>query len=166
MKKLLFTTIFFIFTTCLCNAITLQTGISLTENVPQGFFGTWKVKSILTYSNNKEIFNEKTTDYWNLSKQNNVITLNNPLSGATATVTLNDVKNNQITFTHTSKNKNAKMTETPTLTLNGENFYGTDKIIVERYKNGELISTDIVIYKITATKISGNSAEAIFTSHY
>ena len=55
------------------------------------------------------------------------------------------------------------MTETPTLTLNGENFYGTDKIVIEKFKDGKKISTDIVVYKIQAHKISGNDA-AIFMS--
>ena len=56
------------------------------------------------------------------------------------------------------------MTETPTLTLNGENFSGTDKIVIEKFKNGEKISEDVVIYKITAKKLSGNSARTIFMS--
>ena len=56
------------------------------------------------------------------------------------------------------------MTETPTLTLNGENFYGTDKIVIEKYKNGKKISTDIVVYNIKAKKLIGNSAASILTS--
>ena len=38
---------------------------------------------------------------------------------------------------------------------------GTDKIVLERYKYGEKISQDIVIYEITAEKISGDSALSI-----
>ena len=47
------------------------------------------------------------------------------------------------------------MIETPTLTLSGENFHGTDKIVIEKYKNGDKVSTDIVIYNISAEKLSG-----------
>ena len=142
----------------------LKAGVSLSDQVPKGFFGSWKITSIMTYSNNPKIFNEKTTDYWNLSKVDDVITLTNPISGAEASVTVEDVKGNQIKFTHVTKGRNGKMTETPTLTLNGENFYGTDKIVIEKYKYGELISTDTVVYKITAEKLSGNSAKTIFMS--
>ena len=126
----------------------LKAGVSLSDQVPKGFFGSWKITSVMTYSNNPKIFNETTVDYWNLSKIGDVITLSNPVSGAEASVTVEDVKGNQIKFTHVTKGRNGKMTETPTLTLNGENFYGTDKIVVEKYKYGELISSDTVIYKI------------------
>lgn len=168
MKKLLFIfLIFFIFQPsfpAFAEGMVLKAGVSLSDQLPQGFFGSWKIVSVMTYSNNKKIFNEVTTDYWNLSKQNDVITLSNPVSGAEASVTVEDVKGNQIKFTHVTKGRNAKMTETPTLTLNGENFHGTDKIIIEKYKYGEKVSTDVVVYKITATKLSGNSAKAIFMS--
>lgn len=165
MKRLIALFLIFLFWIPAQNAcsesMVLKAGVSLSDRVPQGFFGSWKIKSVMTYSNNKKIFNEETTDYWNLSKVDDVITLTNPISGAEASVTLEDVKGNQIKFTHVTKGKNAKMTETPTLTLNGENFSGTDKIIIEKYKYGEKISEDVVIYKITAQKISGSSATSI-----
>lgn len=110
------------------------------------------------------MFNEVTTDFWNLSKVGDVITLTNPVSGAEASVTVEDVKGNQIKFTHVTQNKNAKDRVSLTLTLNGENFYGTDKIVIEKYKYGEKVSSDVVIYKIKAQKISGNSAQSIFMS--
>jgi len=135
----------------------------MSDQIPKGFFGTWKITSKLKESSNKTMFNNITTDIWNLSKYGDVIILANPISGAEATLTINDVQNNQITFTHISKNKIGKMTETPNLTLNGENFYGTDKIIIEKFKNGEKLSEDYVIYDIKAQKITGNSAETIFS---
>ena len=145
-------------------SMVLKGGVSLSDKVPKGFFGTWKIKSVMTYSNNKKIFNEQTTDYWNLSKDGDVITLSNPVSGAEASVTVEDVQGNQIKFTHISEDNNAKMTETPTLTLSGENFHGTDKIVIEKYKNGEKISTDIVIYDISAQKITGSDILDLFYS--
>ncbi len=145
-------------------AVTLKTGISLSNQVPSGFFGSWEITSTIQYSNNPSIFNEKSVDYWNLSKNGDVITLSNPMSGAEASVTVEEVNGNKITFTHVTQNKTAKMTEKPTLTLNGENFSGTDKIILEKFKYGEKISEDVVVYKITAKKLSGDSAFTIFTS--
>ena len=142
----------------------LKGGVSLSDKVPKGFFGTWKIKSVMTYSNNKKIFNEQTTDYWNLSKDGDVITLSNPVSGAEASVTVEDVQGNQIKFTHISEDNNAKMTETPTLTLSGENFHGTDKIVIDKFKNGKKISTDIVIYDISAQKITGSDILDLFYS--
>ena len=139
----------------------IRGGVSLSDQVPKGFYGTWKVTSVQTYTNNPALFTERSTDYWNLSKDDDVITLSNPVSGAIASVTVKAVKNNQITFTRRKKDRNENVTETPTLTLNGENFSGTDRIVIEKYKYGELVSTDIVEYKIDAVKISGDGANKI-----
>ena len=139
----------------------IRGGVELSDMVPKGFFGTWKVTSVQTYTNNPLLFTERSTDYWNLSKEDDVITLSNPVSGAVASVTVKDVKNNQITFTRRKKDRNENVTETPTLTLNGENFSGTDRIVIEKYKYGELVSTDIVEYKIDAVKVSGDGAGKI-----
>lgn len=147
------------------DSIVLQAGVSMSDRIPKGFFGTWKIQSTIKESSNSKMFNNITTDFWNLSKAGDVITLTNPISGAEASLTIQDVKNNQIKFTHISENKNAKMTETPTLTLNGENFFGTDRIVVEKFVNGKKISEDYVIYDIKAQKISGSSAESFFTSN-
>lgn len=139
----------------------IQGGVSLSNQVPKGFFGTWKVTSTQIYTNNPDLFTDRSTDYWNLSKQDDVITLSNPVSGATASVTVSDVKNNQITFTRSKKDRNENVTETPTLTLKGENFSGTDRIVIEKYKFGELVKTDIVEYKIEAVRVSGAGASKI-----
>ena len=145
-------------------SVLLQTGISMTDQVPTQFFGTWKITSTINNTSNRKIFNEKTTDIWNLAKVNDVIILTNPISGAQTTLTIQDVKNYQIKFTHTSQNKIGKMTETPNLILDGENFYGTDKIVLEKFKNGEKISEDYVVYNITAQKISGMDIKSFFST--
>ena len=157
-------TMFAIMSSTVASGMTLKTGISLSAQVPNGFFGSWEITSTMQYSNNPSVFNEKSIDYWNLSKHGDVITLSNPMSGAEASVTIEEVNGNKITFTHITQNKTAKMTEKPTLMLNGEIFSGTDKIVLEKFKYGEKISEDIVIYKITAKKLSGDSALSIFTS--
>lgn len=141
----------------------IQGGVSLSNQVPKGFFGTWKVVSVQTYTNNQKLFTGESTDYWNLSKLNDVITLSNPVSGAEASVTLKEVNGNQIKFVRKSTSRSEVVEETPSLTLDGENFYGTDKIVIEKYKFGELIRTDIVEYRIKAVKVSGNSVKDIFT---
>ena len=162
MKKLLISAIVsvFLFLPAFSQTV-IKGGVALSDRVPKGFFGTWKVTSVQTYTNNPMLFTEKSTDYWNLSKEDDVITLSNPVSGAIASVTVKEVKNNQITFTRRKTDRNENVTETPTLTLNGENFSGTDRIVIEKYKYGRLVSTDIVEYRIKAVKVSGDGANKI-----
>ncbi len=156
MKKL-FLILVFLFNMTILSAfaegMVIQGGISLSSQVPKGFFGTWRITSIQTYTNNPRLFTGEGVDYWNLSKVDDVITLSNPVSGARASVTVEEVNGNQIRFIRTSDNKSERVVETPTLTLEGENFYGTDKIVIEKYKYGELVRTDIVEYRIRATKV-------------
>ena len=156
MKKI-FLTIIIIFNLILpiqaSQNMMLKAGISLTSQVPNELYGLWEVKSIMTYTNNPEMFNKISVDYWNISKSNDVITLSNPFSGAITSVTVEDVHDNEMKFKYITKNKKATMTEMPTIILNGEKFHGTDKIILEKYENDKKISEDIVIYKISATKI-------------
>ena len=141
----------------------IKGGVSLSNQVPKGFFGTWKVTSVQIYTNNPSLFTGESIDYWNLSKENDVITLSNPVSGAQASVTLEEVDGNRIKFLRKQDKKDEKVRETPILTLDGENFYGTDKIVIEKYKYGEHIRTDIVEYKISAQRVSGSSARDIFS---
>lgn len=141
----------------------IKGGVALSNQVPKGFYGTWKVTSVQTYTNNPSLFTGKSIDYWNLSKENDVITLSNPVSGAEASVTLEEVEGNRIKFVRKQDKNDEKVRETPILTLDGENFYGTDKIVIEKYKYGEYIRTDVVEYKITAQRVSGSSAGEIFS---
>ena len=131
--------------------------ISLVNIVPQGFFGTWKVISVQIYSNNPFMFNSMSVDFWKLEKSNNYLTLTNPQSGATATVTLEEVKDNTIKFVRKSETPYEKVVETPEITLNGENFYGTDTIVISSYKNDKLVSRNVVKFKIKGIKQSGAS---------
>jgi hypothetical protein len=141
----------------------LKGGVSLSNQVPKGFFGIWRIVSTQTYTNNRQLFTGESIDYWNLSRADDVITLSNPVSGALASVRVEEVNGNRVKFIRNSQSREEKVTETPVLTLDGENFYGTDKIVIEKYKFGELIRTDVVEYRIKARKISGNAANEIFT---
>lgn len=131
--------------------------VSLLNSVPEGFFGTWKVIAVQVYSNNPFLFNSMSVEFWKLEKKNNNLTLTNPESGATATVTLDEVNNNTIKFKRTSDTPFEKVIETPEITLNGENFYGTDTIIINKYKNDTFVGREMVKFKLRGIKQSGAS---------
>ena len=133
-------------------------GISLTDKLPTEIFGSWKVSAIQTYTNNSNKYRYlPSIEYWNIYKNNNVLTLENPQSGARASVTVKEVVNNTVSFTRESKKVDSEITETPTITIIGENFFGTDKMVIKNYKNGELISTDVVEFTIRGQKTGGVS---------
>lgn len=154
MKKLLTLILFF----CIhlsVNAKTLQGGISL-DKVPKVLYGSWIVSSIQIYTNNSKYNAPPSIDYWNIYRSSDVLTLENPQSNARASITIDEIKNNTITFTRISKKEDKETIETPTITIRGENFYGKDKMLIKKYKNNTLIDTDVIEFSIRGRKIGGN----------
>lgn len=139
----------------------LRGGVSLASQVPQGFFGKWKVNSELVHTTSMEFFAPYSIDQWTMMRSGDTITLENPESGAIASVTVNQVKGNTITFTRTKKDQYEEMTETPTITLVGENFYGTDKITIKKYKYNTLVKQDVVEFIVRGEKLYGSPVTKI-----
>lgn len=146
-----------------CDAQTvIQGSVSMADRVPSGFYGTWKVFSFRTNTTNYEDFGEYGVDLWNLSKSGDVITLSNPVSGASASILVNEVNGSTVRFKKVSYDGGEESVETPILTLGDDNFRGIDKIIINTYKNGRLIKQDSVEYKVRAVKVSGATIPDLF----
>ena len=64
----------------------IEGSISMSDQVPKGFFGDWRVVSVCTKTTDKELFGSKSLDIWTLSRNGEIITLMNPLSGARADI--------------------------------------------------------------------------------
>ncbi len=134
--------------------------VSILEKIPQGLYGSWIVHGVPIYSNTNS-FSAPSVDYWNIYRNNDVITLENPETNARASVTIDTVNNNTIKFTRKSDTTEEKTIETPTITINGENFWGTDKIVIKKYKDNKQIKTEITLFSIKGIKIGGNSSSEI-----
>lgn len=163
MKKVLFVLIglFFIITLSVKAAV-IEGSVAMSDKVPTGFFGDWKVVSVCTKSTDKELYNTKSVDIWTLSRNGDVITLRNPLSGARADITVDDVKGTTVKFEKIVNFPDEVSIETPILTLQGDNFTGVDKIVIRTLKDGKLIKEDYVEYQVRGTKISGSNISGIF----
>ena len=111
----------------------LTAGISV-EQVPKGFYGTWRVKSVLENSNSG-IFKDKSLDIWNLYRQNNVINLENPFSGAKASITISELGKNYIKFTKVGNYDGKKLTDSVRLYLNKDTFTGYNDLKLDSLDN-------------------------------
>ena len=99
-------------------------------------------------------------DFWNLSRSGDVINLNNPFTGASATVKLDYVEGNVIRFTKTgSYDGNKKLTDTVDLKLTGNTFTGVNYLTLETFsiRDNSLIKKDTATYLLKGEKISGTS---------
>ena len=96
---------------------------------------------------------------WNLSREGDVINLNNPFTGASASVTVDYVDGNIIRFTKTGEYDNKKLTDTVDLKLNGDTFTGINSLTLETFsiRDKSLIKKDTAMYVLKGEKISGSS---------
>lgn len=140
-------------------AETLQGGISI-EKVPNTFYGSWRVFAKIDKQTGSIYFKPQTVDFWNLSRMGNVIYLNNPFTGANASVKLDYVEGNLIRFTKTGEyDGNKKLTDTVDLKVIGDTFTGVNYLTLETYStlDNSLIKKDTAIYILKGEKISGES---------
>ncbi len=137
----------------------LKSGISLVENVPQGLMGNWRVFSELKKTDNPSRFKSQNIDLWNLSKQNGVIKLQNPFSGAEAEINVDEVSDNFIKFTKIGKYDSKRLTDTVELRLNNNSFTGVNIIKLESLSDidNSVIKTETARYNLKGERISGTS---------
>lgn len=163
MKKFLLIFIFLIFLISPSNSETLR-GSTSYDAPFKGFFGSWHVTSKIESSNNYSIFNKMSVDIWNLSGYNNVLILENGLTGAISQIKVDNALSNldgkKLKFTRTKEfEENGfkyKHIEQPEFILDGDIFRGYDTFTIEKYDlKGNLISVDVVKYKVIGQKIAG-----------
>lgn len=133
-----------------------QVGVSMIEHVPQNFFGTWRVKSVLLETDSPANFKKKNLDIWNLSRSGDVINLRNPFSGAEASVTLSYAGHNEVCFTKTSNYEGKRLTDTVKIVIDGSTFSGENRILLETLSNvdNSVIKTAEAVYSLSGEKIA------------
>ena len=141
-------------------------GSVLIEAMPAELYGTWNVKSTLISTNNPFLFRRQMSDIWTLRKDYDNITLSNPVSGATSTITVNDVQGNKAVFTRKKEeDKRVKESEVVEISIGADTFSGTDTFKLEFYdKNEVLLRQEKAIYRIEGDRISGPALKNLFTT--
>lgn len=141
-------------------AVTLNAGISVVDNVPSSFYGNWRVVAKIDKQSRNINFKPQLIVIWNLSRLGNVINLNNPFTGVSASVRLDYVEGNIIRFTRISEyDTNKKLTDTVDLKLNGDTFTGVNYLTLETFSTYDksLIKKDTAVYILKGEKLSGTS---------
>jgi len=137
--------------------------VAKSKELPHEFYGTWSVSSVVLETNEPETYYGRGSDVWTLQKDKDVITLSNPSTGASASITVDEVKGLSATFTRVENTDKFKEHEQVNITVYEDNFYGSDSIQIEHYKKGKYLYTSIVKYDVTGKKISGPAIKKIFS---
>lgn len=140
--------------------IVLKTGVSLNEMVPDKFFGTWRIKSKLLETNANGVFKNDNVDLWNISKDNSVITLDNPFSGARASISIKEVNGNKIVFEKEGRYDNKLLSDRVELYLDGDSFNGYNYLRLNTVSeiDGRIMDLQTAKYSLYGDKISGYNA--------
>ena len=158
MKKI-FLLIFMFFAIQTAQAAVLEAGVSV-EEIPEAFFGSWRVKATLENTNSYSTFKPQSMDFWNLSKVGDRVVLDNPFSGANAEISVQTIEGNLVVFSKKLPyDGNKVLTDTVTLRLGENEFSGINSLTLESYSlvDNHLMKTETAIYQIKGEKIAGES---------
>ncbi len=136
----------------------LNGGVSEVDKMPVEIYGKWAIHSTLLQAQNRDEFRESTSDMWIFSRMGDGITLTNPVTEASATISVDEVVNKTARFSRESQSSRKREKETVQIKIDGESFSGIDTFVIEKYKNGKLISQNVVKYKLQGTKVSGSNS--------
>lgn len=135
---------------------TLKAGVSMIDKVPKSFFGTWRVVSKLADTNSAQTFKPQSVDLWNLSRENDVLYLSNPFSGANASISIELAEGNLIRFKRRGNYDTRVLTDTVGIRLNGNTFSGYNDLTLETLSSVDkhVIKTERAKYTLTGEKIT------------
>lgn len=137
----------------------LQAGVAIDE-VPKSLFGTWRVNAKLDATNSYKSFKPQSVDFWNLSKQDDKLYLENPISGANAYVSIDTVEGNLIVFSRKTPFGNNKfLTDTVNLRIEGDKFSGVNYLKLESFSliDNHLMKTETAEYLVKGEKVAGEN---------
>ena len=138
--------------------LTLSAGVSV-EEIPEAFFGSWRITSKLESTNSYKTFKPTGCDLWNLSRVGDTVTLSNPFTGAKAEISVRAVEGNLVVFSKKAPYDNKVLTDTVSIRLGENTFTGINTLSLESFSlvDNHLMKTETARYLIKGEKISGDN---------
>ncbi len=135
-----------------------KAGVSLERQVPSSLMGTWRVAATLKSTDSPQTFKNVSVDIWNLSRTNDVISLSNPFTGASASINVSYVNKNTIKFTKVGDYDTQKLTDSVEITISGDTFTGKNSLRLVTYSDvdNSVLSEKTALYILKGEKISGS----------
>ena len=140
-------------------AVIIEGGVSI-DKIPKDLFGSWRVNAKLDRTNSPKTFKPQSMDFWNLSRVNEELILDNPMSGANSKISVKTVEGNLLVFSKkTPYDNNKVLTDIVTIRLNSSDFTGINDLKLETYSliDNHLMKTETATYLIKGEKIAGEA---------
>lgn len=132
----------------------LVAGVSKTLYLPAAMCGQWSVIGMLKQTNVPQT-NPVSSNLWILANENGQVTITNPENGANASVQVTAVLDNTATFVRSQQVGSLNVSETVTITVNGDRFTGTNFSKRQYTKPGKQTSTQFALFQLEGNRIGG-----------
>jgi hypothetical protein len=135
----------------------LSVTITKTLYLPPEMYGHWSVTGTRLETNAEWLFNPVVHDIWILDNQGEEVTVSNPVTGASASVSVDQVDGNTATFHRMVVSKaNRVFFEMPTITVNGDQMSGTTLNKYQHLKDGRIEKSYYARYQLEARRIGAS----------
>lgn len=134
----------------------LSITISKSLYLPPEMYGQWSITGTLVESNTEGFFNPVVHDIWVLELVGDEVVISNPVTGASASISVDKVEGNTATFHRLVVSKKSRVLfEMPTITVNGDRLTGTTINQIRFVNSGKVLRSYYARYSLEARRISG-----------
>ncbi len=132
----------------------LTATVSKTLYLPPAMYGQWSVTGTLIETNVPDTY-PVSNNIWILERQGERVYVSNPENGATASIDVKAAQGNTATFLKRDQLGRMTLSETVTITLDGDSFSGQNMKKLEYFRDGKLVKTQYALFHLNGTRISG-----------
>lgn len=143
------------------DAPTFQLNLVQQQFLPPAMYGTWNIKATVLKSDAPPWqYLPEASEIWTLGREQDVVTLHNVITNATATVAVDKAEGNTATFHHEASDarQRIKIRETPTITVNGNQLSGINRQQITFYRKGQPRATYYLEIQVEGTRLAGATA--------
>jgi hypothetical protein len=133
-------------------------GISTTQTLPNAMYGQWSMTATLLDASAPDYFVPLIHDIWHLDQQGQHVVISNPVTGASAAITVDQVEGATASFHHVvSDNPKQQFSEHPTVKVTANSLSGTTHTQVLWLNKGQVTKRLSATYHLEGQRIGGPS---------
>ncbi|MCE3233960.1 MAG: hypothetical protein K0Q50_140 [Vampirovibrio sp.] len=132
----------------------LTATVSKTLYLPPAMYGQWSVTGNLLQTNVPETY-PVSNNIWMLERVGDQVIISNPENGASASIDVKAAEGNTATFLKSNQVGRITISETVTITVDGDSFTGQNLSKREYFKDGKPVKTQFALFRLSGVRIGG-----------
>lgn len=136
---------------------TFKLGVQKIKQLPPAMYGVWSIRiTILETDLPPGLFELEGNDIWSLQRSETDVTLKNEVNQVATSINIDSVEGNRATFHHRFRiSERTRVTEAPTIAVDGDKLDGINNQTVEIYRKGKLAEVYHRTIRLEGTRLSG-----------